>query len=88
LSRENGMDGMSFPAQVIADLSAIKSFPSALRWFVKDDSDEDYLLAAVADVFSNPRDPLAHQSQFLGDCVTRISAGDLHRDPANIQAGP
>lgn len=76
LSRENGMDGMSFLAQTIADLAAIKSFPPSLRWFVQDQTDEDYLLKAVADVFSNPREPLAHQSHFFGDCVTRTSAGD------------
>ena len=76
LSRENGMDGMSFLAQTIADLAAIKSFPPSLRWFVQDQTDEDYLLKAVAEVFSNPREPLAHQRHFFGDCVTSMSASD------------
>ena len=74
LSRENGMDGMAFLAQTIADLAAIKSFPPALRWFVQDQHDEDYLLQAVADVFSNPQEPQMHQRRFFGECVTRTSA--------------
>ena len=74
LSRENGMDGMAFLARTIADFAAIKSFPPALRWFVQDQYDEDYLLKAVADVFSNPRDPQAHQTHFFGECVIRSSS--------------
>ena len=74
LSRENGMDGMTFLARTIEDFAAIKSFPPSLRWFVQDQYDEDYLLKAVADVFSNPREPQAHQTNFFGDCVTRTSS--------------
>jgi hypothetical protein len=74
LSRENGMDGMTFLARTIEDLALIKSFPPTLRWFVQDQHDEDYLLAAVADVFSNPREPQMHQSRFFGECITRTSA--------------
>jgi hypothetical protein len=74
LSRENGMDGMTFLAQTIADLAAIKSFPPALRWFVQDQHDEDYLLAAVAEVFSHPREPQLHQRSFFGECITRTTA--------------
>jgi hypothetical protein len=74
LSRENGMDGMTFLAQTIADLAAIKSFPPALRWFVQDQYDEDYLLAAVAEVFSHPQAPQLHQRSFFGECITRTSA--------------
>src|SRR4051812_43129010 len=51
LSRENGMDGGTFLSRTIEDLSLIKSFPPSMRWFVQDESDEDYLLKAVADVF-------------------------------------
>ena len=76
LSRENGMDGMTFLARTIADLAAIKSFPPALRWFVQDQHDEDYLLKAVAEVFSNPRDPQVHQRYFFGECVTRTSLNE------------
>lgn len=70
------MDGMTFLARTIADLAAIKSFPPALRWFVQDQSDEDYLLKAVADVFSNPREPHLHQRSFFGECIIRNSAMD------------
>jgi hypothetical protein len=74
LSRENGMDGMTFLARTIEDLALIKSFPPALRWFVQDQHDEDYLLAAVADVFSHPLEPQLHQRRFFGECITRTSA--------------
>ena len=74
LSRENGMDGMTFLARTIEDLTLIKAFPPALRWFVQDQHDEDYLLAAVADVFSHPLEPQVHQRRFFGECITRTSA--------------
>ena len=73
LSRENGMDGMTFLARTIDDLALIKSFPPTLRWFVQDQHDEDYLLAAVAEVFSNPQEPQMHQRRFFGECITRTS---------------
>lgn len=73
LSRDNGMDGVTFLARTIADLAAIKAFPPALRWFVQDQHDEDYLLQAVADVFSNPQEPQMHQRRFFGDCITHTS---------------
>jgi hypothetical protein len=75
LSRENGMDGSTFLARTIEDLDLIKSFPPSLRWFVQDQNDEDYLLKAVAEVFSSPREPQLHQSSFFGECITRAAAG-------------
>ena len=76
MSRENGMTRENFLGRMESDIKVIRQFPPQLRWFVQDQTDEDYLLKAVADVFSNPREPLAHQSHFFGDCVTRTSAGD------------
>ena len=75
LSRENGMDGGTFLTRTIEDLSLIKSFPPSMRWFVQDQNDEDYLLKAVAEVFSSPREPQLHQSSFFGECITRAAAG-------------
>ncbi len=71
LSRENGMGASVFLERTMADLAAIKSFPPELRWFVQDQRDEDYLINAVAEVFTNPQDPNLHQSSFLADCVKR-----------------
>jgi len=76
LSRENGMDGSTFLTRTIEDLSLIKSFPPALRWFVQDQNDEDYLLKALAEVFSSPREPQLHQSTFFGECITRAGSGE------------
>jgi hypothetical protein len=74
LSRENGIDGMTFLTKTIEDLELIKSFPAELRWFVQDQNDEDYLLRAVAEVFENPRDPQVHQRRFFGDCLVRTTS--------------
>ena len=76
LSRENGMDGGTFLTRTIEDLSLIKSFPPSMRWFVQDQNDEDYLLKAVAEVFSSPREPQLHQSSFFGECITRAASGE------------
>ncbi len=79
ISRQNGMDGMdgmTFLARTIEDLAAIKSFPPELRWFVQDQHDEDYLLKAVAEIFSNPQDPQVHQRYFFGECLTRTSSSE------------
>jgi hypothetical protein len=76
LSRDNGMDGGTFLSRTIEDLSLIKSFPPSMRWFVQDQNDEDYLLKAVAEVFSSPREPQLHQSSFFGECITRAASGE------------
>ncbi|MDB5808626.1 MAG: hypothetical protein JWN94_748 [Betaproteobacteria bacterium] len=76
LSRENGVNGMEFMTRAIADLAAIKSFPPQLRWFVQDQPDEDFLLAALAEVFSAPQDPRLHQSNFFGACSLRMSLSE------------
>ena len=39
------------------DFVAIRAFPVALRWFVKDTDDEAFLRAAVEDVYDRPQDP-------------------------------
>jgi hypothetical protein len=73
LSRENGLDGTRFISTTLADFEAIKSFPPELRWFVQDEQDEDYLLAAVQEVFAHPRDPADHQRSFLDQCLKRAA---------------
>jgi hypothetical protein len=73
LSRENGLDGTRFISITLADFEAIKNFPPELRWFVQDKQDEDYLLAAVQEVFEHPRDPADHQHSFLDQCLKRAA---------------
>ncbi len=71
LSRDNGLDGTTFISNTQADFEVIKSFPAALRWFVQDKQDEDYLLAAIVEVFQNPLQPGEHQQRFFAQCLTR-----------------
>jgi hypothetical protein len=75
-SRDNGMDGMTFLNRAIEDMATIKAFPPSLRWFVQDQSDEDYLLAAVSRVFSSPTEPRTHQSDFFTDCMKRAAVDE------------
>ena len=74
LSRDNGMQGMTFLEKMLDDFQAIRSFPPQLRWLVQDREDEDYLIKAVTEVFENPQDPVEHQQNFFGDCLTRVVA--------------
>lgn len=74
LSRDNGMDGMSFMNRAIEDFQTIKAFPPSLRWFVQDERDEDFLLKAISAVFSSPREPAAHQRDFLAACLEYSAA--------------
>jgi hypothetical protein len=74
LSRDNGVDGITFVAKVLDDLVVIRSFPKELRWFAQDREDEDYLLAAVSQVFENRKDPDQHRQAFYAGCVSRIAA--------------
>jgi hypothetical protein len=76
LSRDNGVDGMAFLSRAIDDIAAIKSFPPALRWFVQDERDEDFLLKAISSVFSEPLDPQSHQREFMAACLQRSAAID------------
>src|SRR5260221_5806483 len=57
-SRDNGMGAMAFIGKLGQDFVAIRSFPPALRWFVQDQQDEDFLLEAVVEVFEQPREPI------------------------------
>lgn len=74
LSRDNGMDPLTFVAKVLDDLVVIRSFPRELRWFAQDREDEDYLLEAVAQVFENRRDPDDHRQLFYDGCMDRVAA--------------
>lgn len=74
VSRDNGMDGMTFMNRAMEDFQTIRAFPPSLRWFVQDERDEDFLLKAISGVFSVPREPAAHQREFLAACFEYAAA--------------
>jgi hypothetical protein len=73
-SRDNGMSRDAFLARMEEDFVVIRSFPPALRWFVKDDDDERFLLDAAASVYDRPQAPAQHHADFLAVCLQRLSA--------------
>jgi hypothetical protein len=81
MSRDNGVDALTFVAKVLDDLVVIRSFPKELRWFAQDREDEDYLLEAVAQVFENRRHPDDHRQAFYAGCMDRIAAANAGAVP-------
>jgi len=68
-SRDNGMTRDAFMYQLEVDLRAIQAFVPELRWFARDESDEQMLLKHAGRVFDRPLDPLQHEYQFLNACM-------------------
>ena len=75
LARDAGMSRDDFLGRMEADFVLIKAFPPELRWFVKDEADEAFLLAEATAVFDRPQPPARHEAQFLGDCM--VLAGGI-----------
>jgi hypothetical protein len=73
-ARDNGMARAAFLERLEGDFVAIRAFPVALRWFVKDRDDERFLRAAVEAVFDRPRPPDEHRDAFFAACVRRATA--------------
>ena len=73
-SRDNGIGRDAFLARLEGDFVAIRAFPAALRWFVKDADDERFLRAAVEAVYDRPIAPDRHRAAFFAACVGRSSA--------------
>jgi len=73
-ARDNGIARSEFLDRMTADFAAIRSYPPDLRWFVKDDDDERFLLAAAADVFDSPVAPDRHRTSFVRACLSRATA--------------
>lgn len=73
-ARDNGMARQAFLARLDGDFVAIRAFPVALRWFVKDADDERFLRAAVVEVYARPQPPERHRERFFADCVSRAAA--------------
>src|SRR5437763_16528374 len=51
LARDGGMSEVRFIDKINEDIQVIQSLPPQLRWFVQDDDDAEFLLAAATDVF-------------------------------------
>lgn len=69
LSRDNGISREFFMSRLIEDLIAIRSFPPALRWFVRNEIDEALLTGAVEQVFDAPQPPRRHEIEFVDKCM-------------------
>jgi hypothetical protein len=74
LSRENGIRADDFLRRLEDDLVAIRSVPSALRWFARDADDEALLRVAALTVFVEPRGPEVHHREFLATCQASVAA--------------
>jgi hypothetical protein len=73
-SRDNGMSREAFLDRLEGDFVAIRAYPVALRWFVKDAADERFLADAVRDVYDRPAPPDEHRVRFLAACLARGQA--------------
>ena len=71
LSRDGGATREFFIGRLEQDLQMIRAFPPALRWFVHDPDDENFLRAEVAAVFDAPQPSERHRSEFLARCTVR-----------------
>ncbi len=71
-ARDAGMPRDEFLARMKSDLEMIHQFPPELRWFVENESDEQFLLKAAQDVFDHPTAPERHARKFAEVCVTRV----------------
>jgi hypothetical protein len=73
-ARDNGVRRDAFLGRMEEDFVVIRSFPPGLRWFVKDDDDERFLLHAAARVYDRPQAPAQHHADFLAICLERAAA--------------
>lgn len=81
LARDYGMTRAAFLSRMAADFILIRMFPVELRWFARDAQDEAFLMEAAAQVFDQPREPSAHESDFLVACAARtLPASDWDKD--------
>ncbi|MEO8158107.1 MAG: hypothetical protein ABI648_09950 [Betaproteobacteria bacterium] len=76
LARDNGVTREFFVNRLTEDLIVIQSFPTELRWFVQDASDEKLLSDAVFKVFDEPMKADQHEAAFIGACTQLAEAAD------------
>jgi len=78
LARDNGMAEADFLSRVRDDIEIIQAFPPHMRWFVQDEEDAEFLLAAAADVFRKPRRAAEHQRDFVRACLVKAGSKRKH----------
>jgi hypothetical protein len=71
LSRDGGTTREFFVGRLEEDLLTIRAFPPDLRWFVRDQDDEQFLRAEVEAVFDAPESSERHRAGFLERCARR-----------------
>lgn len=71
LARDGGMSEADFIGRIRDDIEIIRAFPPHLRWFVQDEDDAEFLLAAATDVFQKPRGASEHQNDFIKACMRK-----------------
>ena len=70
-ARDNGTSREFFVGRLEEDFLMIRAFPPALRWFVHDEADEQFLRAEVEAVFDAPSSSESHRAGFVERCVRR-----------------
>lgn len=70
-SRDNGMSREAFLGRLQDDLATIRSFSPSLRWFVRNEADEAFLIAEVQSVYDLPLSPEQHRPGFIRRCLAR-----------------
>ena len=71
LARDAGATREFFVGRLEDDLAAIRAYPAALRWFVRDPADEALLLTEVHEVFDAPAASALHRDAFVERCARR-----------------
>ncbi|MGH8807656.1 MAG: hypothetical protein ACREX0_07245 [Noviherbaspirillum sp.] len=79
LARDGGISEADFIGRIRDDIELIQAFPPQLRWFVQDDEDAAFLLAAAIEVFRKPKDAREHQREFVKACLLRGGGRPLYR---------
>jgi hypothetical protein len=74
LARDSGMAEADFLSRIRDDIEIIQAFPPHLRWFVQDEEDAAFLIAAATDVFQKPRLAAEHQRDFVRACLVKVKS--------------
>ncbi len=72
LSRDAGVTRDAFISHLLNDLEMIKAYPVQLRWFARDEKDEQMLIEQSQRVFDHPEAPAKHESAFMQVCMPVI----------------
>ena len=71
LARDGGITEADFISRIRDDIEIIQAFPPDMRWFVQDEEDAEFLLAAATEVFQKPRLADEHQRDFVKACLVK-----------------